>query len=241
MGEYGFKLIRGEVSSLQVRQDKEDFVFTAIDKTAGGVAAAGLAIGALAGAATGALLSAEDTEERVDFFVCMVAGQRTCGRFGKVTFSDGDVVEVVGSPGEECFHAYAVVRPADRTVWMYPHCGRGTTAYKRYSTVAILLLSVLGPAFIFGLLDLVGSDNPFDFAFWLESTAICALVSAAVLAFTSSRFTKFARLSNDIFTTLRFDKPDEVDLHKRLREASKSLPSSERVNYHPHARWVYKY
>jgi hypothetical protein len=239
-----FEVIRGLVTELQVRQDEEDFVFSGGDKVMGGVTAAGLALGGLAGAATGAALSTSDAAERVDFFVCMVGGRAVKGRFGKVSFADGDAVEVVGSVSKEVLDAFAVVRPGDRTVWMHPHCGRGSATYKAYCTRAISLASLFVPAvFVVPLMTYgqIRIGNPIPIWFWLLNFLLLALLVAAVLAFVASRFNKFARLSDDIFAALSFDNPCDVDLPKTLRKASKSFTSLEGMNFHPYARWVYKY
>jgi hypothetical protein len=105
-----FELIDGTVSELVVRQDEHDFVFNATDKTSGAVAATGLAIGGLAGAATGAVLSSSETAEQVDYFLCKVGEHSVRGRFGKVTFVDGDIVQIAVQRENNNLQAYAVVR-----------------------------------------------------------------------------------------------------------------------------------
>jgi len=244
MSTHRFEVIRGAVSNLQVRQGEEDFVSGSADKTVGGVAAAGLALDGLAGAATGAALSVGDTSERVDFFVCKVADQTVRGRFGTVGFADGDLVEVVGSLSGGVFDAYAIVRPSDRAIWTHPHCGRGSRAHLRFSARWIGLLAwLVSPVAMAGLMWLAADDANVAPPLWFVVTMYfgLGLLASAIFVFVASRFTKFARLSDETFAALGFENPTEVDLHKRLREASKAMTNEERLNYHPHARWVYKY
>lgn len=109
---------------------------------------------------------------------------------------------------------------------------------------AITGLSLATPAvFIIPLMvyAYLQPDNPFPLWFWLVAFLMGMSMIAVILAFVASRFTKFAHLSDDIFVALGFDKPSEVDLHRRLREARKTFTHSDRFNYHPYARWVYKY
>jgi hypothetical protein len=236
-----FTLIKGIISELQVRQSEEDFVVSNSDKAAGGAAAAGLAIGGLAGAATGALLSSGDTADKVSIFVCKVGNENVNGRFGEVTFSNGDEVEVVGERHGNNINAYAVAHPSHRTIWMHPHCGRGSKAFITMSIKWILLLSFL-PPFMMGIIELwlSGQHAPLWFLLIIMPLSI-GLVSGIVFFFVFTKFKKFSLLSSSIFNTLGFDKPDDIDLPQRQKLTLKNATNEERLAYHPHARWVYKY
>ena len=236
-----FEVIRGMVSDLYISQGEENFLFTNADKTAGGAAAVGLAVGGLAGAATGAIYNSGDAADKLDFFICRVGEEIVKGRFGKVSFADEDAVEVVGLREGSQFNAYAVIRPSDRVIWMYPHCTRGSKAYKKFSLMAIGLVSFVTPAFFFGLFELI-SDRPFiGITAWLAASASGAVICSIVLGFTAWRFMKFAHIADDIFEGLGFDNPSNVDLPKRLKPMIKGLTYQECWVYHPHARWVFKY
>jgi hypothetical protein len=237
-----FKLISGVVSGLVIRQDEHDFVFNETDKATGAVAATGLAIGGLAGAATGALLSSNDTVDQVDYFLCKIGEHEVRGRFGKVSFTDGDAVQAAALQKNNHFNAYAVVRPNDRSVWMHPHCGRGSVAYKRH-TQKILAFCALGvPALLVGafmIYAMLQSANPFPIWFWFLSFVL--ITFGSISFFVASRFAQFAKLSDEIFSVLRWPEPESVDLPQRLRDASKSLTIEQRRQYHFYARWVFKY
>ena len=236
-----FRKISGVVVNLNVTQDEENFIQTRADQAAGGAAAVGLAVGGLAGAATGAALSSGNAADTVDFFTCAINGQPVWGRFGIVSFKDGESVEVVGENTHQGFEAYAVTRPSDRTIWMYPHCSRGIKAHVRFSVIGILLLSVLGSLCIQFVLWLL-SDSPSEgWGFLLTFFLTNVIGTALVASFVASRFMTFAHLSNDIFAALGFEKPAEVDLPKRLRAARKSFSHEDHLRYSPHVRWVYKY
>ena len=233
--------ISGVIANLHVTQDEQNFVQTRADQAAGGAAAVGLAVGGLAGAATGALLSSSDAADTVDFFTCTVDGQPVWGRFGIVSFKDGDSVEVVGENTRQGFEAYAITRPSDRTIWMYPHCSRGTKAHVRFSVVGIFLISIFGALcmqLVYGLI----LDGPSEgWGGLLVAFLTSAIGTALVASFVATRFVKFAHLSDDIFVALGFEKPAEVDLPKRLGVARKSFGHEDHLRYSPHVRWVYKY
>ena len=235
------EVIRGVVSDLHISQGEEDFVFTNADKSAGAGAAVGLAVGGLAGAATGAVYNSGDAADKLDFFVCRIGDENVKGRFGKVSFSDGDTVEAVGLMERGQFNAYAVTRPSDRTIWMYPHSTRGTQAYKRYSLKSIGLQSLLIPGILFALMDFFSSGPSMGLGFWLWLSISSGLLYAVILGVVARRFMKFAHIADDIFESLGFDNPADVDLPKLLRPTIKGLTNQECWNYHPQARWVFKY
>ena len=235
------EIIRGKVSDLHISQGEEDFVFTNANKAAGAGAAVGLAVGGLAGAATGAAMSSGDTADAVDFFICKVGEKNVKGQFGTVNFANGDNVEAVGAYSGDQFEVYALTRPADRTIWMYPHSGKGTQAYVRSSLMWIFIICwVILPVVVF-CMDFFFSSRPAPLEVWLIPIPIALLLCSSIFGFTAWRFMKFARISNDIFAALAFENPPSVDLSKRLRAASKDFSNEDRWNYHPHSRWVYKY
>ena len=237
-----FTKISGVIANLHVIQDEENFVQTRADQAAGGAAAVGLAVGGLAGAATGALLSSSDAADTVDFFTCTVDGQPVWGRFGMVSFKDGESIEVVGENTRQGFEVYAATRPLDRTIWMYPHCSRGTKAHIRFSVIGVTLLSILGSLcmqLVFWLASDKSAEGGGIFQIVMFITNMIGFVLVA--SFVATRFMKFAHLSNDIFAALGLEKPAEVDLPKRLRVARKSFSHEDHLRYSPHVRWVFKY
>lgn len=233
-------LIKGVISELQVRQAEEDFVFTNADKNSGGVAAAVLAIGGLSGAATGALLSSGDTADKVYKFVCKVGDYIVIGRFGEVTFTNGDEVEIAGERRGNHISAYAITRPSSRTIWMHPHCGRGRRAHMIHSIRWIALVSY-GVPFFLALIDYFVPSPSKGIAFLFLMPFLVGLIVAIVFSFVAARFKRFSFLSSEIFAVFRFENPDEVDLPKQQKVTLKNATNEERLAYHPHARWVYKY
>ncbi len=233
--------IVGTVADLQTSITSENFVFGSGDRSAGGIAAVGLATAGLAGAATGAAMSSGDAADKVTAFECKVGSQRVTGRFGEVTFAEGDQIEVVGALFNSELGALAVTRPSDRTIWMHPHCSRGTKAYRRFCWRWIPALSVGAPAVMVIVATLVSSRSAMPVALLAVIVLGSALMLGAVLTVVARRFLAFAKLSDQIFVGLQFDDPESVDLPKRLSAANKELTPEDRKRYHPWSRWVYKY
>jgi hypothetical protein len=233
--------VAGTVADLKTSSTSENFVFGSGDSAAGGAAAVGLAAAGLAGAATGAAMSSGDAADKVTAFECKVGTQSVTGRFGEVTFADGDQIEVVGRVFDGALGALAVVRPSDRTIWMHPHCSRGSEAYRRFCLRWIPTLSLLTPAVFVLTMTLISGSEGLDFWFFATMVVSGAVAVAILLLLLARRFRRFARLSDQIFVGLQFDQPESVDLPKRLSAASGELSPEDRQRYHPWKRWVYKY
>jgi hypothetical protein len=232
--------IVGTVANLKTGNASENFVFGSGDRAVGGAAAVGLAAAGLAGAATGATMSGGDAADKVTAFECSVGTQSVQGRFGEVTFAEGDHVEVVGTMFKSELSALAVTRPSDRTIWMHPHCSRGTKAYQRFCLRWIPALSFLTPTVFVVTMTLI-SGGPEDFWFFAATIMSGAIMVAVLLLLLARAFLRFAKLSDQIFAGLQFDQPQSVDLPNRLSAASKELSPLDRQRYHPWKRWVYKY
>jgi hypothetical protein len=233
--------IVGTVADLKTGITSENFVFGSGDRAVGAATAVGLAAAGLAGAATGAAMSSGDAADKVTAFECKVGTQTVKGRFGEVTFAEGDQVEVVGTIFNDELSALAVARPSDKSIWMHPHCSRGTRAYRRFCLRWIPILSIGAPALMVTAATLFSSENAMPIAFLAVIVLGSALMFGLILTLVARRFLAFATLSNQIFAGLQFDDPESVDLPERLSIANSELSPEDRQRYHPWKRWVYKY
>jgi hypothetical protein len=239
----GQSLLRffGTVADLKTSATSENFVVGQGDRAAGSVAAVGLGAAGLAGAATGAAVSSGDAADKVTAFTCKVGSRSVTGRFGEVTFTDGDQVEVVGTEFDGTFSALAVARPSDRTIWMHPHCSRGTEAYRRFCLRWIPALSFLIPVVFVLVMTMISGTREMDFWFFATTIASGTVAVAVLLFLLARKFLHFAKLSDQIFAGLQFGDPKSVDLPRRLSAMSSALTPEDRQRYHPWKRWVYKY
>jgi hypothetical protein len=179
--------IVGTVADLKTSSTSENFIFGSGDRVIGGAAAAGLAAAGLAGAATGAAMSSGDAADKVTVFECKVGTQSVKGRFGEVTFANGDQIQVVGTVFKEELSALAVTRPSDRTIWMHPHCSRGTKAYRRFCLRWIPILSVGTPALMVTAATLFSSERAMPIAFLAVIVLGSALMFSLILALVGKR------------------------------------------------------
>ncbi len=243
------QLIDGVVSGLTVHAGEEEFVRSAGQQTTGIGAAAGLALEGMAGAAAGAGLAASSAGDSVEFFTCKIGEQPVQGRFSKVTFKDGDALEMVvaaqlsGRP-----LVLAARRSSDRVLWMTPHCSRGESGHRHFSMgmAGKLLVAFLcgGMAFIVLMQYLHDQTELID---WFAMTIVAGMAAIAA-PYYAIRFYRqwlpIARQAEQIFAALGYPDPSRVDLprdHKRYCK-SKGIGWPYTVNNGVDAGpWTYHY
>jgi hypothetical protein len=238
-----FVLIKGIVSALETSEDQEVFVGGGTGRTAGAVAAVGLASEGLAGAAAGAAQFSSDIADKVTQFQCKVGDLLVAGRFGAIGFAEGDLVEVVGRQAGTLFSVYAVARPKDRSIWMHPHCGRGSRAFKMFAFKWVSLFAwLVVPAFTVGMIAFNMPDGH-QLPLWAMAAqwSVTGAVFSLCFGFVASRFWRYAKLSDQIFAALELPEPKTVNLQKTLSAAMQSMTQAEKLKYHPMKRWVYRY
>ena len=253
--------ITGVIDNLQRWDGEENFIMGSGTKAVGGVAAISAAAGVtsatagvtsaaagLAGAAASAAINTSDTEDPVEFFTCTLGDKKIFGRFGIVSFRKGDDVTMAVEEHADYWEAYAVCRPKDRSIWMYPHCGRGIAAYWKMSVKLSLFASITMFVIMMALMSLFflfdhSPDWSRYFRMWINFAPLSVSTLLTVFGVTALVFAKFGRLSSTIFKTLGMNKPDHVDLPQYLKTYIKNntLSDSERRKYDFYSRWVYRY
>lgn len=245
------KLIKGVVSGLTVHAGEEEFVRSVGQQAAGVGAAAGVALEGMAGAAAGAGLAASSAGDSVELFTCKLGEQLVQGRFSKVTFKDGDALEMVVAPQRSGLPlVLAARRVRDRVLWMAPHCSRGTSGHKSFALRLFGRLVLGAPLFFivpsFGLIYF--GDLPMDLDGLLFHGAICLVLGLIAAPYYAIRFYRqwlpIARQAESIFAALGYADPTRVDLprdHKRYCK-SKGIGWPYMVNNGVDAGpWTYHY
>ena len=128
------ELLRGTIKHYKCKRDYATFVFNDKDKTAFGAIAIAAGLAGLSGQAIGTASAAASMEEAADYLEFELDGKSVKGWVWCSPFQEGEAVEVVGEWKVGHFEAYAVARPEDRIVALYPHCSRGA---KRHVNTAV--------------------------------------------------------------------------------------------------------
>ncbi len=223
--KFELQLLRGIICDLVIERGEEDFVQSRGDRALGTVATTGLAAAGLAGAATGALLATTGGGDSVEFFTCTVDGKRVAGRFTKASFKNGDSVEVAADPQSDgTYAALAVRRPSDQTVWMFPHCSRGSKKHWAYASrvVGMLFFAI----FLNGAL-FAGGIEFFSQKKASASALLFACVMGGALAFSMAchlsirvarRWRPFVQKAEAIFAAFGYRDPSRVDMEQQHKK-----------------------
>jgi hypothetical protein len=223
------KLIKGVVDGLTVHAGEDEFVRSAGQQAAGVGAAAGLALDGMAGAAAGAGLAASSAGDSVQFFTCKLGEQLMQGRFSKVTFKDGDELDmVIASQRNGRPLVLAARRSSDRVLWMAPHYSRGIAGHKNYAWRLFLWLVPGMPLFFFSpfLIWLLFTDTAIDIGSVEFGGVICIVLGLIAAPYYAIRFYRqwlpFARQAEQIFAVLGYPDPSRVDLPREHKQYCKS-------------------
>jgi hypothetical protein len=238
------ELLVGSLSDLCVENKEENFVSADSASMAARGAAAGLGIAGLAGGAANALFAAAGGTDSVQYFTGLLDGKRISGRFSKIWFQNGDELECVVDPQSDgSFAVYAVRRPSDQTLWMFPHCSRGRKKHWKYARKMCVVLSLLTTGCM-----LLFLTPKFGFALWSKpETAFGANIFTVMgialgLYFslnTARRWAPFVAVAESIFAAYGYPDPAEVDMPKENSIYWKThATAGELRKFSP---WVYRY
>ena len=115
--------LSGPIRGLHKTRAEANFVFTETDRIKMGVIAVSAAIAGLAGQAIA--VASSDFDEDADYLEFTLDGKPVKGWVWRSPFKESDEVEVAAAWTGSHYEAYAIARPKDRVVALYPHCSRG--------------------------------------------------------------------------------------------------------------------
>lgn len=221
MSANNYVVIEGVVEDLEVFDVHVQFLNNAKKKqrTAG--------IAATIQAATGqpsAVHSAQaagDSGDPVEGFRMSLGNQAVAGSFWQTTFRNGDWVQAIGEMQGSVFKAIAVVSPAAGTIWMQPHCERGTLAKKRHLIKYSIVFAVA--VFIIEAILLRNVEIPIWLLF-ITSIVAVATILVVTVGMSWKDFMGFAMELNKVGNALKAKNPEEMDLifsTKKLRKQGK--------------------
>lgn len=221
MGANNYVVIEGVVEDLEVFDVHVQFLNNAKKKqrTAGITATIQAATGQ-----PGAVHSAQadgDSGDPVEGFRMSLGNQAVAGSFWQTTFRNGDWVQAIGEMQGGVFKAIAVVSPAAGTIWMQPHCERGTLAKNRHLIKYSIIFAVA--VFIIEAFLLRNVEIPI-WLFFLTSIVAVATILVVTVGMSWEDFMGFAMELNKVGNALKVKNPDEMDLilsTKNLRKQGK--------------------
>jgi hypothetical protein len=229
------EVIHGKLENYSKVRLTENFIFTETERdTVDGVAPLASLVG-MPGQAASTESSSRDIAEDADRVKFTLDGKPVWGWLWFSPFNEGDDVSAVVEKVNGKYVAYAVLRPRDRLIALYPHCSRGKLAHWRavfrellkWGTALLILMLV-----VFAVLGAFTADS---FADWLDdmrqtlkiSLYVCVpllLVTTVILGF---KLMKFVRMAETIFSELGWPAVSRIDLIAR----SKARPLDSSISF----------
>ena len=155
----------------------------------------------------------------VQYFTCKIGNLEVRGIFCRAFFRNGDQVEVVVEPCEEDgYFAYALRRPIDHRLWLYPWAMKGSKANSKDALKSVGLFTLLVYLCDLVLLIIVSNDLS-DFAFGFSVTTPVFILFFLISYFCYKKLLGGGSKEADkIFATLGYPDPETVDMEKEILE-----------------------
>ncbi|OTP85618.1 hypothetical protein B5S42_13445, partial [Gilliamella apicola] len=221
MSEY-FQIIKGKISDLKVI-DTSSAVFGT--GALNGLPAISQALMGDNLAAASQVATSNRYEDESDFlnsvqyFTCKIGNLEVRGIFCRAFFRNGDQVEVVVEPCEEDgYLAYALRRPIDHRLWLYPWAMKGSKANSKdaLKSVGRFILSIYLCNLIF-IIALTRDLGAFIAAFCIATT-IYTLFFFIGYFWYKKLLGGGSKEADKIFATLGYPDPKTVDMEKEILE-----------------------
>ena len=168
---------------------------------------------------------ATDQEEAVNYlnsvqyFRCKLGNLTVQGIFCRAFFRNGDQVEVVVEPLEDgSYYAYALRRPIDHRLWLYPWAMKGTKANNKAAMKYTGTL--MGAIFIFSMIMVAIISK--ELWFIAIAFVVYAMLFGLVFLFLFWSYKNMlgggSKEADKIFATLGYPKPETVNMEAEYME-----------------------
>ena len=230
MSEY-FQIIKGKISDLKVI-DTSLAVFGS--GTLNGLPAIGHAVMGDNLAAASQVATSNRYEDESDFlnsvqyFTCKIGNLEVRGIFCRAFFRNGDQVEVVVEPCEEDgYLAYALRRPIDHRLWLYPWAMKGSKANSRAALKSTGIFTLLVYLCILVTITILAKQLSAFIAAFTVSTAVSTLFFLISYFCYKKLLGGGSKEADKIFATLGYPDPKTVDMEKEFLEVFMNKSESD--------------
>ena len=224
----GLEVLKGRMLSYKRRRGEASFVFSDDDRDGLGAIAIAAGLTGQSGQAISIASAAASTEEEADYLEFEINGKPVKGWVWRSPFKEGDEIEVAAEWQNDHYELFAIARPEDRIIALYPHCSRGGSSHWRNAWrlwfFGTSLFIVLGIAF----LEVIGlfQSEAHSLEFHLQFLQVMVFgfvgffypVFALMTWSLARKWMPFVRLSEKVFCAFGWDRPESVDLVKRSKE-----------------------
>jgi hypothetical protein len=223
------QVLKGRMTNYRCTRQEANFIFTDDDREAMGAIAIGAALAGLSGQDIGTAAAATANED-ADYLEFEIDGKPVKGWVWWSPFQEGDDVEVATEWQEDHYELFAVARPRDRVVALYPHCSRASTLHWKTvrkwwfigSSLFVLLLLCMSELGYSGISLESRPDHRYVFFYALKfSAAFCYPVFGLMAWSLGRKWSPFARLAEKVFVAFGWNNPTNIDLVKISDETKK--------------------
>ncbi|WP_226383050.1 MULTISPECIES: putative type VI secretion system effector [Burkholderia] len=219
-------ILHGTIEKFSKQRTTGDFLLDDSDRSAAGLTAVAAALVGSGGAIGLAALAG--TKEEADRIQFELDGKKISGWLMWSPFNNGDEVDVVAELLRDgTYRAFAMLKPRDRIIALYPHCSRGRIAH--YINTLKWFVWIFGGIFlasccVMGVIFWVNHDSDWRaFVGLMGGGGIISFVIYAIIAFSISRkFMPFVNMAEGIFQALGWRDAKTIDLPARSRDARKA-------------------
>lgn len=217
------KVLRGTIKNLEVQETTVDAFQGDELRTRSGAAGALAAAAGLSGIAAGMVAVSMDEMREGAFGVSFeIDGQPVRGVLWDCPFKEGDEVEVVAEKTNGYWNAFAVARPKDRIISLFPHAVSGEIAHYR-SSFSIWLKIWLALLLFGGVLGAIikflnsGNDGWGEWIlFMIGGSGSVVFVILGIIGFSVARkYIPFVRVAEGVFTALGWQDVKRINLRKK--------------------------
>ena len=164
----------------------------------------------------------------VQYFTCKIGNLEVRGIFCRAFFRNGDQVEAVVEPcDEDGYLAYALRRPIDHRLWLYPWAMKGSKANSRVALKSELIFIL--PVYFCILAEVIFVSkqlSTFITGFCI-STALCTLFFLITYFWYKKLLGGGSKEADKIFATLGYPNPKTVDMEKEFLEVFMNKSESD--------------
>ncbi|WP_156432449.1 MULTISPECIES: putative type VI secretion system effector [unclassified Burkholderia] len=216
-------VLRGVLENFHKERATGDFLLSDLERSAAGLTAVASALAGSGGAV--GLASLAGTKEEADKVQFEIDGKQVAGWLMWSPFQNGDEVEVVAEPLRDgMYRAFAILRPSDRTIALYPHCSRGRWAFFKNAVKLFMLFFIFIVITLGSLLSAVFFVR--GYSDWLGVLELIAMISGGlfvvygIIAVNIARkFMPFVNMAEGIFEVLGWKGVSQIDLPGRSKVA----------------------
>ena len=235
-------ILSGVIRDLVIARGYEELAFTAGNRSLVGLAAI---VAASTGNNTNATIlsnSSSGAEVDMEYFTCFVGETPLKGRFHKVDFQNGDLIEFVVSMERGVAEVHGARDPSHQFIWTLPYQTRGHIAQKRSDILSsIIVSSICACIAVIIAIYQERSSLPGSRPVVLEFATMAFFIVLIVNFLSRWPFFKYSFEATEVFRAFGYEDPARVDLPKQDGRADKAY-CSEKGEPRPLVKpWRYRY